>query len=80
MKNIAIKRTKLKAFSVIALIVISILYNSYYHMGASREESSNRPIAEVAHADNSQESSVQQLIDFTKTIILSGIKQTISHH
>jgi hypothetical protein len=49
-------------------------------MGASSEESSNRPIAEVAHADNSQESSVQQLIDFTKTIILSGIKQIISHH
>ena len=80
MKNIAIKRTKLKAFSVIALIVISILYNSYYHKGASREESSNRPIAEVANADMNQESSVQQLVSFTKTIILSGIKQTISHH
>ena len=80
MKNIAIKRTKLKAFSVIALIVISILYNNYYHMGASREESSNRPIAEVANADMNQESSVQQLVSFTKTIILSGIKQTISHH
>ena len=80
MKNIAIKRTKLKAFSVIALIGISILYNSYYHMGASREESSNRPIAEVANADMNQESSVQQLVSFTKTIILSGIKQTISHH
>ena len=80
MKNIAIKRTKIKAFSVIALIVISILYNSYYLMGASREESSNRPIAEVANADMNQESSVQQLVSFTKTIILSGIKQTISHH
>ena len=80
MKNIAIKRTKIKAFSVIALIGISILYNSYYHMGASREESSNRPIAEVANADMNQESSVQQLVSFTKTIILSGIKQTISHH
>jgi ATP-binding cassette subfamily C protein CydC len=37
-------------------------------------------LAEMLFAGKSEKSSVQQLIDFTKTIILSGIKQTISHH
>ena len=80
MKNITIKRKKLKAFFVIAIIGISILYNSYSDYGGMGKDVSNHPMAEIARAEESQESSAERLINFTKTIILSGIKQIISNH
>jgi len=80
MKNITIKRKKLKAFSVIAIIGISILYNSYYNLSGTGKDPSNHPMAEIARVEESQKSSAERLINFTKTIILSGIKQIISNH
>ncbi len=80
MKTIIINRKELKALSVIAIIGISMLYNSKSSFADKNETASKELNTEIAIVEKKQTQAAHQLMDNIKIIIFSGIKQIISTH
>lgn len=80
MKLIQSNHRIFKAFSVIIIIAIGVIYNSNYGERIFGIQLIGRNDKTIKIASDQQNNSFERMTNMTKKVIISGIKQLTSNH